>query len=162
MLGINSNIPNQLIPKINSIYNAFQSSSNPQLSYINLISIGILSLIINNLNLTNNQSHTKMNGYSALLAAISSDIAIDILNIQTNGYNNCNITSQILTFDNSICKLSQAPISCPTPISCPVPISCPAPISYFTFLTNEIKLYLFIGFCIFLFIILIILYLNRK
>ena len=82
---------------------------NPQLSFINLISMSILSAIIFILsqipnNIRQQQSPPIMDGDQPLLAAISSDIAVDILDIQINGNNNCNITSKILTFDNSICK----------------------------------------------------------
>lgn len=145
LIGINPIIPQQLLPKINAIYNVFQNSLNPQLSFINLISMSILSGIISILTKTGRESFVNVttsliknlssqpsiqegfvnvtampsvyrpqneplrlpgdNGDQIVIASIISDIAIDILNIQVNGNNNCITTSQILTFDKSICKL---------------------------------------------------------
>jgi len=153
LVGINPTLPNQLLSKINAIYNVFQTSVNPQLSFINLISMSILSAIIFILsqipnNIRQQQSPPIMDGDQPLLAAISSDIAVDILDIQINGNNNCNITSKILTFDNSICKPSVT-----TPTICPPSITtstiCPS--------TDNTILYISFATIIILFIIIMML-----
>jgi len=154
LLGVNSSLPNQLLSKINAIYNVFQTSVNPQLSFINLISMSILSAIIFILSQTPNnirqqQSASMLEGDQPLLAAISSDIAVDILDIQINGNTNCNITSKILTFDNSICKLQQ-----PVSVVSPSDLKCPP--------TNNTILYISFATIIILFIILMILLFMKK
>jgi hypothetical protein len=158
LVGINPTLPNQLLSKINAIYNVFQTSVNPQLSFINLISMSILSAIIFILsqipnNIRQQQSPPIMEGDQPLLAAISSDIAVDILDIQINGNNNCNVTSKILTFDNSICKPSIS-----TSTICPPSIStstiCPP--------TNNTILYISFATIIILFIIIMILLFMKK
>ena len=124
LIGFNPTLPQQLLPKINAIYNVFHNSLNPQLSFINLISIGILSSFINILGNPRISAPTNQ-ADTLLFLAIASDIALDILNIQVNGNNNCIITSKILTFNNSICNLQSLASSRPPQASCPPKASCP-------------------------------------
>ena len=44
--SLNPDVPNEIISKMNAFYNTFQTSINPQISYINFISTCILSMIM--------------------------------------------------------------------------------------------------------------------
>ena len=165
--GFNPIIPTQLFSKINSIYKVFQNSLNPQLSLINLMSMSILLFISTSINMRMNSIN---NDDKILNMSIMSDIALDVLDIQINGNNNCNVTSKILTFDELTCLSSKScpessSKSCPesSSKSCPESSSksCPESSSKSCPEPNNTILYISFASIIILFIIIMILLFMR-
>lgn len=103
--SFNPTITDLQLAKMDKTIESIQNAPNPKIAFINLISISLLISVAGAYKNSFQPTPTSKNGDTLLIMYFTQDIINDCLKI-INQENSCDITSQILTYDNALCTIS--------------------------------------------------------